>query len=93
MRLIPCQSSNLTGIGYQPGSAKFYICFNGGSTYEYTCPKMHGLDPVAEARAYVTSVLFASSQGSAFNSLVKGNSLVVHRKLTDQEIADLEFEV
>lgn len=62
MRLIPVQSSNLAGLGYDADAEELYAQFNNGSFYKYK-----GV-PGEE----VLGVLFdPDSQGKAFNSRIK----------------------
>lgn len=63
MRLIPCQSSSLAGIAYEPGSTRFYAQFKDGSVYEYIGGQL--------TPEIVTDILFAESQGRVFKNAVQ----------------------
>ena len=60
IRLIPCQSTSIQAIGYEPGHTHFYVQFKNGTFYEY--------DVGQEATEHLTDILFADSQGKAFDS-------------------------
>lgn len=65
MRLIPVNSSNISGLAYDQPNERLYAQFNNGSVYRY-----NGVDGDT-----VLSVLFdPDSQGKAFNSKIKGGS-------------------
>lgn len=77
MRLIPCQSSSLAGIGYDGEDC--IVQFSNGKVYRYS----------GVPAEVVTSVLFSSeSQGKAFNAKIKGGIYPV-QEITDPEELNL----
>jgi hypothetical protein len=70
VRLIPVQSSNLAGIGYDADTQELYAQFNNGSFYKYK-----GVEGDV-----VLGVLFdPDSQGKAFNARVKDGGYVYEK--------------
>jgi len=78
MKLIPLQSSQIAGVGYDEDEHKLIVQFANGSFYEY--------DDVPEQ--VVLSVILADSQGSAFTKKIKGGGYA-YRKMGDDEVAEL----
>ena len=70
MRMIKTDSSNLNSIGYDPDNHTLRVVFNSGIVYNY----------FDVAPGLVTQVLFAESQGSAFNSFVKNDKTIRYEK-------------
>lgn len=60
LRMIPCQSSNISGLAYEIDSSSFYAQFSNGSVYRYD---LHYPEDCVE---WLTAILFAESQGKAF---------------------------
>lgn len=83
LRIIPTNSSQLSGIAHQPGDGFFYAKFNNGEVYMYECG-----DNTVYA---IAGILFAESQGKAFNAFkAKGYP---YQKLDPEEVAELELHV
>lgn len=78
MKLIPLQSSQIAGVGYNEDEHKLIVQFQNGSFYEY--------EDVPEQ--VVLSVILADSQGSAFTKKIKGGGYT-YRKMDDDEVAGL----
>lgn len=77
MRLIPANSSNLTGFAYDADLMDFYVCFQDGRIVRY--PDTRPWD--------VTNVVFAESQGKAFNAFKQGK--VFYDVDPDSEVANV----
>ena len=76
MRLIPANSSNLTGFAFDTDKLDFFVCFQDGRVYRY--PDTRPWD--------VTNVVFAQSQGSAFNAFKQGKT---YYEVTDERVLDV----
>ena len=75
LRFVRTNSSNLKAIAYYPGSVRFYVQFQNGTWYCYEVGQ--------ECASVVTDILFAESQGTAFNELK--NSRVPYVKVENPE--------
>lgn len=83
MRLIPTNSSHMTGVAYEPGSTKFYLLFGASSCYEY--------DGGQDVDHHILHILFdPESQGSAARS---ETSMLPYRKLEQYEVDALGLKI
>jgi hypothetical protein len=76
VRLIPANSSNLSGFAFDTDKLDFYVCFVDGRVYRY--PDTRPWD--------VTNIVFAESQGKAFNAWKHGKQ---NYEVTDETVLDV----
>ena len=79
MRLIPLQSSNLSGVSYNISTDELFVQFTNGTLYVY-----HDVPPES-----VCAFLFGESQGKLFNAIIKSGPFS-YEKIENPEEYELD---